>query len=1085
MKKLNVVLVLVLLLVAGIPAAFAQSRTVSGKITDPSGAPVQGANIIVKGTNVGATTNADGNYTINVPSGSNTLVVSYVGHTSQELNIAGRTTVNVSLSEDQGELERVVVTALGIEKSQKALGFSQTTVSGENFTQAREISTANALAGRVAGVNVTKVASGPAGSSRVVIRGAKTLGSTLNQPLYVVDGVPIDNSNFGQAGVWGGADQGDGMSSINPDDIESMTVLKGASAAALYGSRAANGVILITTKKGMGRKGIGVEVNSNYVMDKVNNLTDFQHEFGSGGLVNPPGTSGLASQVPEFATSVAEHWNNWWGTSAWGPRLGTGNVVQFDGVTRPYTYKGDNWDKFYETGTTFTNTVSLTGGTAEQNFRFSASSLQNDGVIPNSGFDRINLSLAATAKLFKRLSFNTKVLYSNEKAKNRPNLSDSPGNGILTLYYLPGDVDVRDLLGDPKKPGAVPGAAQQTEQGLTIFDGKIPGEEFQMNYDLWTQNPYWAAYQQINTDTRDRVISTGELRYDITSFLYLSGQAGMDWYTLRGERLTPQGTGHSRGGSMSENENRTREINLQYMLGFNKTFNKIGVNAFVGGNRMRRQNESISADGSGFNIPLFQAITNANLKGYGYGFGKSGINSVFGSAEFSYNNVLFLTGTARKDWFSVLNPKKNSILYPSVNASFVFTDAIQSLPTVISYGKVRASWAQVGNVNSVNPYSTKLSYSATGTTQRYGGDDANLPLAGNTSGTNFPNPDLVPFTSTETEAGIDIRFFQNRLGIDFTYYSQKTTDDILNANISRSSGFVTKSVNLGQITNKGIELLVTGTPIKSALQWDVSLNFAKNNSNVVSLIEGQTELLGEEPRTRTVVIKHIVGYPYGMITGISQLRDPATGLLVYNSDGAPVTDGNYQILGNGVPDFTGGLNNSFTFKNVNLSFLIDFKSGGDIYSGTNVRMTQAGFTKQTLMGREGEEPLNVSGVIQDGEDADGKPIYKPFSKTLTPGEAANYWGNLGDRASERFVYDASFIKLRQVTLGYQIPKKILGKTPLQGLMVSFVARNLAILKKNTPNIDPESSYTSSNSQGLDYFGFPATRTYGFNLRANF
>jgi TonB-linked SusC/RagA family outer membrane protein len=1060
-------------MVAGIPAAFAQSRAVSGKISDASGAPIQGANILVKGTNVGTTSDADGNFTINVPSGANTLVVSYVGHASQELPIADRNNISVTLAEDNGELERVVVTALGIQKTQKALGFSQTTVNGENFTQAREISTANALAGRVAGVNVTKVASGPAGSSRVVIRGAKTLGSTLNQPLYVVDGVPIDNSNFGQAGVWGGADQGDGMSSINPDDIESMTVLKGASAAALYGSRAANGVILITTKKGTGRKGIGIEVNSNYVFEKVNNLTDFQHEFGSGGLVNPSGTTGLTTQVPKFAESVEEHWNNWWGLSSWGPRLGSGEVVQFDGVKRPYTYKGDNWDRFYETGNTFTNTVALTGGSPEQNFRFSASSLQNNGVIPNSGFDRINLSLAANAKFAKKLSFNTKVLYSNEKAKNRPNLSDSPGNGILTLYYLPGDVDVRDLLGDPKKPGAVPSGEQQAAQGLTIYDQKPPGEEFQINYNLWTQNPYWAAYQQINSDTRDRVIATSELRYDFTDFLYISGQAGMDWYTLRSTRLTPQGTGHNRGGSMQELENRTREVNLQYMLGFDKTFNKIGVNAFVGGNRMRRQGENYSLDGTNFNINLFPAITNANLKSYSYGFGKSGINSLFGSVELNYNEILFLTGTARKDWFSVLNPEDNSILYPSVNASFVFSDAFDGLPSWLSYGKVRASWAQVGNVNSVSPYSTKLTYSAPLT-------HLGLPLAGNTSGTNLPNFDLKPFTSTETEFGIDIRFFQNRLGLDFTYYSQKTTDDILNAAISRASGYTSHSVNLGEITNKGIEFLLTGTPIKSDLQWDISLNFAKNNSNVVSLIEGQTELAGEEPRTRTVFIKHIVGYPYGMITGISQMKDPATGLLVFDADGAPVTDGSYQILGNGVPDFTGGLNNSLTFKNLNLSFLIDFKSGGDIYSGTNVRMTQDGFTKQTLMGREGEAPLTVTGVTDDGAGG-----YKPFSKTLTPGEAANYWGKLGDRAAEKFIYDASFIKLRQVTLGYQIPKKILSRTPVQGLMVSFVARNLAILKKNTPNIDPESSYTSSNSQGLDYFGFPATRTYGFNLRANF
>ncbi|HUQ67435.1 MAG TPA: SusC/RagA family TonB-linked outer membrane protein [Flavitalea sp.] len=1069
MKKLNVVLVLVLLLVAGIPAAFAQSRTVTGKISDASGAPIQGANVLVKGTNIGATTNAEGVYTISVPSGSNTLIVSYVGHASQELNLGGRTNVNVSLTEDSGELERVVVTALGIEKSQKALGFSQTTVNGENFTQAREISTANALAGRVAGVNVSKIASGPGGSSRVVIRGAKTLGSTLNQPLYVVDGVPIDNSNFGQAGIWGGADQGDGMNSINPDDIASMTVLKGASAAALYGSRAANGVILITTKKGTNRKGVGIEVNSNYVFEKVQNLTDFQHSYGNGGYSG----ADLETSVAKTPGSIEEHWNNWWGLQAWGPKFDGSPTVQWDGITRPYSYAGDNWDRFYKTGSTFTNSVALTGGSETQSFRFSASNLKNIGVIPNSGFDRVNLSLSANAKFAKKLTFSSKVMYSNEKVKNRPNISDSPGNGILSIYYIPGDVNVLDMIGDPNKPGAVPSIEDQQKKGIRIFDNKPPGEEFQVSNNLWTQNPYWAAYQQINSDQRDRVIATSELRYDITDFLYLSGQAGMDWFTKRGTQLTPQGTGHNRGGSMSENEVRTREINYQYMLGFNKTFSAFGVNAFVGGNRMRRLSESIAANGSGFNTPLFPAINNANQRNFDYGYGKSGINSLFGSVELSYNNYLFITGTARQDWFSVLNPKDNSILYPSIGASFVFTDAIQTLPSFISYGKVRASWAQVGNVSSVNPYQTTLLYGA-------GNTHVGRPLGGFTSGENFPNPDLKPFTSTESEFGLDVRFFNNRLGVDLTYYSQKTTDDILDANISQTSGFRTTTVNLGQITNKGVELLLTGTPIKSEIQWDISLNFAKNKSNVVSLIEGQTEVIGEEPRTRTVFIKHIIGHPYGMITGQTQLRDPATGLLVYDASGTPLTDGSYQILGNGVPDFTGGLNNSFTFKNINLSFLIDFKSGGDIYSGTNVRMTQSGFTKQTLLGRAGEAPLVVTGVTDDGAGG-----YKPFSKTLTPGEAQNYWSNLGDRAAEKFVYDASFIKLRQITLGYNLSKKILSRTPIQNLMVSFVARNLAILKKNTPNIDPESSYTSSNSQGLDYFGFPATRTFGFNVRATF
>ncbi|MCC6286995.1 MAG: SusC/RagA family TonB-linked outer membrane protein [Chitinophagaceae bacterium] len=1047
----------------------AQQKTITGKITDASGQPVVGATVSAKG-GAATQTDFDGKFSIAVASKIEKLTVSSVGYETQEVSIAGRNVIAVSLVLSSAELSEVVVTALGIERNKKSLQFSATQVGGENFTQARENSTVNGLAGRVAGVNVSKIATGPGASTRVIIRGAKSLGANLNQPLYVVDGVPMDNTNFGQAGLWGGADQGDGMSSINPDDIASMTVLKGAGAAALYGSRAANGVILITTKKGSGHKGLGIEFNSNYVFETVQNLTDFQQTHGNGGYVGDNLTTSVAKKPETFA----EHWDNQWGLQAWGPKFDGTPVVQFDSISRPYSYAGDNWKRFYNTGHSITNSIALSGGSETQSYRFSAAHLKSDGVIPNSGFDRINLSLAANSKLSKKLTFSSKVLYSNEQTKNRPNVSDAPGNLINAMYYIPGDVDVRNMIGDPNKPGAVPSLEAQQEKGIKIGDKKSPGEEFQVSKNLWQQNPYWAAYQYINSDTRDRVITTGNLRYDITDFLYVSGQAGMDWFTKKGTGLTPQGTGYSRGGSMTEYEVRQREINYQYTIGFDKTFGKIGVNAFFGGNRMRSQYERIDANGSGFNTPFFAAITNAKDKTYGYGYAKSGINSLFGSVELSYNNYLFLTGTARKDWFSVLNPVNNSILYPSIGASFVFTDAFKSLPSWLSYGKLRAGWAQVGNVNSVGAYQTLITYAAPLT-------HVGAPIGGFTSGNNYPNTELVPFLSSEYEGGIEARFFNNRLGLDFTYYDQTTTKDILNATISRGSGFTTTTVNLGKLTNKGVELLLTGTPVRRKnLSWDVSLNFAKNKSKIISLIDDQKEILGEEPRTRTVFIKHIVGQPYGMITGQVQLHDPKSGLPVFDKDGAPVTDGSYQILGNGVPDFTGGLNNSFTFKGFNVSFLIDFKSGGDIYSGTNVRMTQAGYTKQTLLGREGEAPLTVTGVISDGSGG-----YTPFTKTLTPGEAQNYWGKLGDKAAEKFLYDASFIKLRQITVGYVLPAGILSKTPIRSIMVSLVARNLAILYKKTDNIDPESSYTSGNSQGLDYFGMPATRTFGINLRATF
>jgi hypothetical protein len=361
------------------------------------------------------------------------------------------------------------------------------------------------------------------------------------------------------------------------------------------------------------------------------------------------------------------------------------------------------------------------------------------------------------------------------------------------------------------------------------------------------------------------------------------------------------------------------------------------------------------------------------------------------------------------------------------------------------------------------------------------------PLAyfsgGANNNTTLANPFLIPYSSFENEFGLDVRLFKNRLGLDFTYYSQRTEDDILNAPISRASGFGSTRVNLGEITNKGIEVLLTGTPLKGEVTWNVSLNFAKNNSEVVNLIAGVDRLFVEEPRTRTAAVYHVVGKPYGMIYGLKQKTSPS-GDLIFNSDGAPLTDNVYYELGNGVPDFTGGLNNEFLYKNFNLSFLIDFKSGGDIYSGTNVRLTGAGFHKQTLAGRAGESALTVTGVTEVVSNG-VVTGYEPFTKTLTPGEAQNYWSQLSNRAQENFMYDASFIKLRQIVFGYNFPKTMLAKTPIRSLSLSFVGRNLAIIKKNVDNIDPEASYTSSNAQGLDYFGMPATRTYGFNLRASF
>ncbi len=1047
---------------------------VSGKVTDQEdNAPLPGVNVVIAGTQQGTITDMDGNYTISVPANA-TLVFSSIGYTENRIEVGNQSTVNVVMVPDVQSLQEVVVTALGVERETKALQYSVSEVDGSSLTQAREINIGNQLAGRVAGVNVNRPSSGPAGSTRIIIRGNKTLGGQ-NQPLYVVDGVPIDNSGFGQAGLWGGRDEGDGLNSINPDDIASISVLKGASASALYGSRGGNGVILITTKKGAAGRGLGIEFNSNYVFETINNLSDLQTKYGSGQHVNEVATA------PSTAQQAFD-----WGDDSWGTLMDGRPVIQFDGVERPYSYAGDNWDRFYQTGSAWTNSLSVSGGSETQTFRFSVADLRSDGVIPNTGFDRTNVSLTTNAKFADKLTVDAKALYSHEKAHNRPVLSDSPGNAVQSIWRMPPSINVENYKGDPNKLGAIPEGV--SDDLLLIYgqggDPRRPGQEWLPAANNWGQNPYWSAYQFNNDDTRDRLITSGGLRYDFTDFLYASGRIGMDWFTRRDESLTPEGTGYQLGGSISEGEDRVREINMEYTVGFNKTFGTIGVNAFVGGNRMRRSSERIAANGNGFNVPFFPAINNAATRNYDYGFSEQGINSLFYSAELSYNGVLFLTTTGRQDWWSVLKAPNNNLFYPSVGASFVFSDAFDELPGWLSFGKIRGSWAQTGFIGDLTPYNTDLTYSLNGNSH-LGRTMATFTQAGGNNGT-IPNPNLIPATSTEIEVGFDLRTFSDRLGLDFTYYHQKTTDDILSVTISRASGFGATRVNVGEVQNQGVEILLTGTPIQGPFLWDVSLNFAKNINEVVSLAPGFEELTLEEPRTRNVYIKHLVGEPFGMITGRVQQTTP-DGRPIFLEDGRPVASSTYVPIGNGIADWTGGINNSFNYKGIDLTFLIDFKLGGDIFSGTNNRLTQWGLHKQSLIGRAGETPLHVTGVVNTGTE--DEPVYTPIDRDLTPDEARNYWNSIGGEAtaiSSMFLYDASFWKLRQLTLGYSLPSSLLERTPFQNITLSFVGRNLAILHKNIDNVDPESAYsTNAGAQGLEYFAMPSTRSYGFNLRVGF
>lgn len=1006
-----------------------QKKTISGTITDVQGKPVIGANILEKGTTNGTVTDIDGNFTLQVDENA-ILHISYIGYLAQDVPTAEESNFKIILLEDVMALEEVVVTGFGIEKRKKALGYSVTEVSGDDLTEAREINIADALAGKVAGVNVSNVATGASGSSQILIRGNTSL-SASNQPLYVIDGIPIDNSQLGVPGTWGGSDWGDGTSSLmNSSDIDNISILKGNAAAALYGSRASNGVILITSKKGDKRDGVGIEFSTNLVLEDMIDFTDYQKEYGHGFNGAKP-------------TSQSEALS--YGLYSYGAKLDGSSVIQYDGVSRPYSYVGSNLKKFYRTGSTWTNTLTLTGGNENNAFRFTVSNLDNRGIVPENDVNRKNFSLSVNGLYWKKLSALAKVDYIIEDVSHRSEISDSPGNVNYTLFSLPPSIDVTNFRGTTDKLGA-------NEEGT----------ELQFNSNVYVNNPYWVAYQYKRSSERNRIIGSLALKYDFTDWLYLQGRLGRDWSHFFRTYLTPYGTGYIPRGQMWEERFVITELNTDVMLGWDHGFNDFNLSGFVGGNYMCHDYDYIFTGGNDFNIPFFHDISNVANQGIGSNVQKYGVNSLLGSAEISYKDNLFLNVTGRQDWFSTLDAK--SVLYPSASLSWIFSDAF-NMPQWMTFGKLRLSWAQVGGgVDS--PYQTSLSYSL------LGGGYQGQP-AGHISQSTVPNTELKPYKSTEYEIGTDIRLFNNRLGIDFTYYDKKTENDILASTISRASGYSSARVNVGEISNKGVELLINSTIIdRRNFRWNTSFNFAYNKNEVIRLAEDIQTLTMAESRTQSAYLANIVGHSYSQIYGY-KFKTNDQGVRVYDSTGRPIRTTELYPLGSGISPTTMGLNNSLTYKDFYLDFLIDMKLGGHIYAASDAYGYTRGFHKNTLVGRE--SGLDVSGVDEEGN---------PFSYHIAPENLRTYYARIY-QITEEFVQDASFIKMRQLVLGYNLQPKILAKTPFTSVNVSLVGRNLLLLWRKTTNIDPESNFIAGNAQGLEGFGVPATRSFGVNLSVKF
>ena len=1016
----------------------AYAQQISGTVTDENGVPLPGATVLVQGTSNGVSTDFDGNYSISASQGD-TLVFSFVGYSSQSVVVGSSSTVNVSLEPDNA-LEEVVVTALGVQRNTKALGYSVTNVEGDEISANPSTNAINALQGKVAGVNITGSAMGAKGSSRVVIRGSSSLTGN-NQPLYVVDGITINNNNLGAAGMWGGTDFGDGISSINPDDVASVTVLKGGAAAALYGSRASNGVIIITTKNGLGSEGLGIEINSTTQFDTLNtSLWDTQTTYGAGSL----------GAVPSNSTSAMD---NMW--SAWGAKMSGQLVPQFDDVSRPYVYS-DNKDKFYRTGTTYSNTISFSTANENGNTRFSLTNLDNDDISPNSSLDRNQIGVNTSQQLGDNLRVDANMKYILEDQSGNPRLSDGPGNANWIINNYAPSMDV-DWAKGPNGDGR--------NDDLT---------EYRATPSIYIQNPWFAQNYYVNDAEKERFIGSINARLDLTDFLYIRGRVGTDRYDLHRTTSEPYGTGYKPQGGINHFKLAFQQLDADFFLGTDNLSltDQVSLTAFVGIGSNIVKSESLSINGNDFIVPSLVSINNVKAKSAGYGFSEKQINSAYGSAEFGYNDWAYLTVTARNDWFSTLSlagkNAPNNDLYTSATLSLVLSDALDLGD--ISFLKLRAGYSQVAG-GADSPYSLNLTYGIVG----QGHLGASL---GQINGGQIPNTEITPFEKNETEFGFDIRMLDNRLSLDATYYDNETVGDIVGVSASATSGFGSALANLGEITNSGVELLVKYKPIVTDdFAMEVSLNYTNNESKVVATNDTGGNISLDEPRDRNLRVTHIVGEKYGALFGTSFQRDSQGRIVHETSRGypVPVIVNNRKILGFGVPPQQIGIGASFRYKDFNAGFLIEGKSGGQIYSGTNNRLIGYGLHKMTVPagGRE-------AGMVPDGVLEDGSVI----TTSLDYAQQQAYWGRYND-AAEAGIRDSDYMRLRQLSIGYNIPSSVLEGTFIQSASVSLIGKNLFFLSNDVENVDPESAYNSNNSQGLEFSGMPVPRTIGFNVNLKF
>jgi TonB-linked SusC/RagA family outer membrane protein len=1036
--------------------------TVTGKVSDDDGEALIGVNIVEKGTTNGTVTDLDGNYSIRVADGA-TLVFSYVGFETIEL-LADAASMDVTMT-DANILEEVVVTGLNIAKEERAITSSTQQLDGSAFTQAREQNIVNSLSGQIAGVQVTNSSGAVGSSSRLVLRGVTTLSGD-NQPLYVVDGVPLDNRSYSAAGSSGGFDRPNGIADLNPDDIASVNILKGPKAAALYGGRAANGVVMITTKDGSAaKKRLGVSFNLTTTFKTPLVIPDFQNSYGQG-------------DNKDFFEWVDGTTGNGGVDESWGPPLDVGlEFVQWNSYIipgdnsmlnpnpqpLPWVSQPDNVRDFYETGVETSENIAFEGATDNMSYRLSIGHGFEKGIMPNTDYNKYTVAAANTFNVTDKFRTSININYTKGVSGNLPTGGYTNENFVQQTIWFGRNVDL---------------SLHKDWENLPLSPEGTAAEGTPLNWNtVYQNNPYWVLDNNLNKMDKDRVLGSIGLTYDFTDFLSLNVSTGIDYYTVFYNVRKAIGTNEFQDGYYNEEYRRFFQQNSNALLTFDKGFadDDFRVSASVGGNLMReRRNLLFNELASGIELPNLYNLSNAKAgtsASITQTRSNQNINSIFGLVEFSWRRALFVDASVRTDWFSVLPDENNNVTYPSVGAGIVFSEFIPKNDW-LTWLKVRGSWARTGSIGALPPYRTVQTFA-------FRPDNWGSTLLTFDPNT-LNNPNLVPESTDGYEIGADLRLFKNRLTVDVTYYNQVSKDLLISVAVPAPSGYLFAWDNIGEIENKGVELQVDATLYKNTkkdLEIGLNFNWAKNKNTVLE-VDGTDEgsiILGGQ---WDMQLQARAGEPYGVIVGHKFERAP-DGQIIYE-DGLPIQDPETDIVGDIQPDWTGGVGVSLNWKGLSVSTLFDMKIGGDVHSMSYTWGRYAGTLSETLIGRE-------TGIIAEGVKNIGtstEPVYVP-NDVVVNAKLYNQ-STFDNNFTEGATFDASYVKWRQLVVGYTLPKKLFENTVLDEITIAFVGRNLAILHKNAPHIDPETAFSSDEGeQGQEFGMIPSTRNLGFNVGIKF